>query len=202
MPDLIDPPAAGIRCSVLFIGARVIDPEIQLDGQRNVGVGGDTIAYVGTGRPDADTIVDATGKVLAPGFVDLHSHAQNVTGARLQALDGVTTALELEIGSSTDVTQALEAGRDEGRAINFGYSASWGRAHMRALSGENRDFDLARDQKLDSWDTVATVEQVQAIVDELGAGRGWRPGHRGGTRLCAEQFPQRVLQRGAAGLET
>jgi hypothetical protein len=77
-------------------------------------------------------IVDVSGLVVAPGFIDLHSHAQNLPGHRLQALDGVTTTLELEAGA-LPVADYYEAATAEGRPLNFGYSAGWVHARMSVL---------------------------------------------------------------------
>jgi uncharacterized Zn-binding protein involved in type VI secretion len=84
-------------------GGRVIDPESGLDAVRDVAVADGRIAAVGTGLkagvPRGD--VDVAGQVVTAGFVDLHSHVSDLGGLRLQALDGVTTALELEAGVPT-----------------------------------------------------------------------------------------------------
>ena len=93
-------------------GGRVIDPESGLDAVRDVAVAAGRIAAVGTGLPPGPADVDVSGQVVTAGFVDLHSHVNDVGGLRLQALDGVTTALELEAG----VTPVAEAYRRGGRA--------------------------------------------------------------------------------------
>jgi predicted amidohydrolase len=85
---------------VVLRGGRVIDPESGLDAVRDVAVAAGRIAAVGTGltaragRGD----VDVAGQVVTAGFIDLHSHVSDLGGLRLQAMDGVTTALELEAG--------------------------------------------------------------------------------------------------------
>jgi len=60
---------------------------------------GDRIASVSLGPLSGARVLDARGLVVAPGFVDLHQHQQDAPTYRLKALDGVTTALELEMGS-------------------------------------------------------------------------------------------------------
>lgn len=118
----------------LLRGARVLDPETGLDGVLNVGILGNRIAYVGHGAPAAREVLDVSGLTLAPGFIDLHSHAQTVNGLRLQSLDGVTTSFELEAGQ-LPVAQHYQRAERDGRPINFGYSASWTLARLVVLDG-------------------------------------------------------------------
>jgi Amidohydrolase family len=115
-------------------GARVIDPETGLDGVRNVGIRGGRIAAVTTEPVTGRRAVDVSGLLLAPGFVDMHSHAQTRAGLSLQAFDGVTTALDLEMGA-VDVEAQLTRAEQEGRPLNFGFSASWLLARMSLLDG-------------------------------------------------------------------
>jgi len=122
------------ECDVLFTGARVVDPETELDAVACVGVTGGRITSVTEDPVPARTVVDVSGQVLAPGFIDLHSHAQTVSSLRMQALDGVTTALELESGAASVARVYRDAG-ETGRPINYGYSASWAMARMRVLDG-------------------------------------------------------------------
>lgn len=122
------------ECDLALVGARVIDPETVLDGVRNVGVRDGRIVAVTDGPLDAHSVVDVDGRVLAPGFIDIHSHAQTLSGARLQALDGVTTALETEAGA-WPVRRVYERTQAEGRPINYGFSASWALARIQLLDG-------------------------------------------------------------------
>jgi cytosine/adenosine deaminase-related metal-dependent hydrolase len=123
-----------VPCDILFSGARVLDPETHLDDIRHVGVTGGRITSVTSEPVPARAVVDITGRVLAPGFVDLHSHAQTIPSLRMQALDGVTTALELESGAG-QVGAVYQEAEAEGRPINFGYATSWAMARMRVLDG-------------------------------------------------------------------
>jgi N-acyl-D-aspartate/D-glutamate deacylase len=118
----------------LFTGARVIDPESGLDDVRQVGVRDGTIVHVGADPVPATRTVDVTGLVLSPGFIDLHSHAQSVNGLRLQAMDGVTTSLDLESGT-LPVPLTYERAAEEGRPINYGYAASWAMARLHVVDG-------------------------------------------------------------------
>lgn len=83
---------------LVFSNARVLDPETNLDAIRNVGVSGDKIAAISDESLTGSIRIDATGLVLAPGFIDLHSHSMGYETATYQAMDGRTTRLELEAG--------------------------------------------------------------------------------------------------------
>ncbi len=90
-------------------GGRVIDPESGLDAVRDVAVADGRVAGIGTGLPAAAAEFDVAGLVVTAGFIDLHSHVNTVAGLWLQAMDGVTTALELEAGI-TPVAAACSPG--------------------------------------------------------------------------------------------
>ena len=90
----------GQTYDIVLHNGRVMDPASGLDAVRDVGIKGNRIAAVTKARLKGRTEVDATGLVVAPGFIDLHSHGQDDENYRLKAMDGVTTALELEVGSA------------------------------------------------------------------------------------------------------
>jgi dihydroorotase-like cyclic amidohydrolase len=77
---------------------RVMDPETGADRIANVGISKGKIAAISKARLSGKRRIDAKGLVVAPGFIDLHSHAQYAFGYDQQAHDGVTTSLELEAG--------------------------------------------------------------------------------------------------------
>ena len=110
-------------------GGRVIDPETGVDATRNVGIRDGKIARISSDALSGRRVIHASGLVVAPGFIDLHQHGQNMESQVVKALDGVTTALELEIGAP-DVAQFLKA-KQGNSIINYGTSAS--HAAARAL---------------------------------------------------------------------
>ena len=157
------------RFELVLAGARVIDPETGLDEVRDVGISGGQIAAVSASRLAGDAVVDVSERVLAPGFIDMHSHAQTVTGLRLQALDGVTTALELEAGALPVGTAYAEA-TAEGRPINFGYSAGWALARMRLLDDAalGTSFNMfSKHQGAPNWRRPADARDVARVLDLL-----------------------------------
>jgi cytosine/adenosine deaminase-related metal-dependent hydrolase len=124
----------GVR--TLLRAGRVIDPAGGFDGVADVLLTGGAITAVGPGlTPEpGTTVVDVAGLIVGPGFVDLHSHAQSIAGLRLQAMDGVTTALELEAGL-LPVARAYAEAAAAGRPVNYGFSASWAAARAQVLAG-------------------------------------------------------------------
>lgn len=154
---------------LVLAGAQVIDPETRLDGVRHVGISDGRIAAVAADRLAGNVVVDVSNRVLAPGFIDLHSHAQTVTGLRLQALDGVTTALELEAGALPVRTAYADAAA-VGRPINFGYSAGWALARMRLLDGVElgASFEMfSTHQGAPNWRRPAGARDVARVLDVL-----------------------------------
>ncbi len=83
---------------LVLAGGRVIDPESGLDDIRNVVIEDGVITAISRSAPRDGTVIDVSGLVVAPGFIDLHAHGQDMVSNRFQAADGVTTALDLEIG--------------------------------------------------------------------------------------------------------
>ena len=89
-------------------------------------------------------MLQAVGRVVAPGFIDLHAHGQTNRGNEFQAHDGVTTALELEVGVPA-VGIFLKSVRDKSM-LNFGATSSHGA--MRAMSLRRVCFGSCRLAKL------------------------------------------------------
>src|SRR5579862_2720391 len=119
---LLPPAVCAQQYDLVLEGGRVIDPETGLDGVRNVGIRDGKIVRLSSETLSGRRLIHAAGLVVAPGFIDLHQHGQDIESQRVKALDGVTTALEMEIGAP-DVTQFLKA--KEGRSLlHYGTAAS------------------------------------------------------------------------------
>ena len=144
-----------IRCSVLLLlfatpalaqnqtydiviaNGRVIDPESRLDAVRWVGIRGGKIAAISQTPLRGTTVLEARGKVVAPGFIDLHAHGQDSENYRLFALDGVTTALELEVGTEdVDRWYAERAGK---ALINYGVTIGHPRVRLKLFNDPSTD---------------------------------------------------------------
>jgi N-acyl-D-aspartate/D-glutamate deacylase len=113
-------PATAQDFDLVIVNGRLVDPESGLDGVRSLGVRGGKIAAISEGPLAGRRVIDAGGLVVAPGFIDLHAHGQTEETYRLQALDGVTTSFELEVGTA-DIDRWYRE-RDKGRLVNYGVS--------------------------------------------------------------------------------
>jgi N-acyl-D-aspartate/D-glutamate deacylase len=122
------------RYEIVLRGGRVIDPESGFDGVADVAIGEGRVTEIGHRLLAGPTEVDVAGLVVTAGFVDLHSHVSDLAGLRLQALDGVTTALELEAGANP-VAAAYQAAAADGRPVNYGFASSWAQARMTVVAG-------------------------------------------------------------------
>ena len=119
---LISLPAFADTYELVIEGGRVMDPETGLDAVRNVGIAHGKVVRIAAETLTGTRVLHAQGLVVAPGFIDLHQHAQDLDSSRLKAFDGVTTALEMEIGVP-DMAWFLNSKRGHAY-INFGSSAS------------------------------------------------------------------------------
>ena len=174
-------PAAGVgRFDLAIAGGRVIDPETGLDAIRNVGIRDGAVAAIGDAPLDAAETIDAAGLVVAPGFIDLHAHGQDPVSRRFQAMDGVTTALELEIGAfSIDRWYARRGGAS---LINYGASVSHQGARLRAMGSlfarSNADGTFSLGESSDSTlyraATAAELDGIEVLME-----RGLRQGGLG-----------------------
>ena len=154
---------------IVLRGGRVVDPESGFDAVADVAIAAGRVAAIGTGLPAAPQEADATAMVVTAGFVDLHSHVSDLAGLRLQALDGVTTALELEAGVSP-VQAAYQAVAADGRPVNYGFAASWAQARMTALAGFPADGSVAtvlRRLGDPAWQGPAGPAQLTALFGRL-----------------------------------
>jgi dihydroorotase len=77
---------------LIIRGGRVIDPSVRLDAVRDVAISGGRIAAIEANiAGDTAGNIDARGKLVVPGLIDIHTHAARVAeGPGLVLQDGVT----------------------------------------------------------------------------------------------------------------
>lgn len=149
---------------IVLEGGRVMDPETGLDAVRNVGIRDGRIVRISSDTLSGRRVIPASGLVVAPGFIDLHQHGQDLASQRVKALDGVTTALELEIGAP-DVGAFLKA--KEGRSlINYGTSASHVAARALIFGAPIPNGEILP-KSGPATDRPATPEQIAQIENRL-----------------------------------
>src|SRR5262245_42326022 len=77
---------------LVIANGRVMDPESNFDAVRHVGIRGGSIEAISESPLAGTRVIDATGLVVAPGFIDLHEHGQQEESYRMMVRDGVTSA--------------------------------------------------------------------------------------------------------------
>jgi hypothetical protein len=162
------------KYDTVILHGRVMDPETNLDATRNIGIQDGKIAVI-TGDPiSGKRTIDAAGLVVSPGFIDLHSHGQDAENYRYKAMDGVTTALELEKGVYPVAPWYAER---EGKAlIHFGASSGEIPACMAVM--HDTGSWLPRDKVITDTPTAAQQAEILADMEQglreggLGIGMG------------------------------
>ena len=160
---------------IVIANGRVMDPETNLDAVRFVGIRAGKIAAISAAPLNGKTTIDAKGLVVAPGFIDLHAHGQDDENYRVFALDGVTTALELEVGTA-DVP-GFYASREGKALINYGASSSHVRARMAVMRDPSQGL-LPTGAGGHQVATDAQIAEIDRLIDAglaaggLGVGMG------------------------------
>jgi N-acyl-D-amino-acid deacylase len=135
----VEPPS-----SVLIIGAEVADGTGAALRQADVRVEGDTIAVVGSvGARPADEVIDATGLVLAPGFIDAHNHSteglEREPEAVTQVSQGITTLLVGQDGTSPwAIAEYLDRRRAAPASVNVAVLVGHATVRRRVMGDDYR----------------------------------------------------------------
>ena len=131
------------RFDVLIAGGTVVDGSGGARLRSDVAVKDGRIAAIGRiPRSQAAQVIDAAGLVVAPGFIDVHTHAENIAerpAASNFVRMGVTTVVAGNCGTSAlDVSAALGALRDEGIAINYATLIGHNTVRSAVMGSDNR----------------------------------------------------------------
>ena len=137
--------AQGNPFDILIRGARVVDGSGSPWFYADLGIRGDTIAEVGdlSGARSAVTI-EARGMVVAPGFIDIHSHGRRGIGqvptAENYLREGVTTIIEGPDGSSPlPIADFLGGIRKTPISVNFATFVGQGSIRQAVIGSINRE---------------------------------------------------------------
>jgi N-acyl-D-glutamate deacylase len=181
---------------VVILNGRVMDPETNHDSIANVGVKDGRVASITKKKIKGKQTIDATGHVVAPGFIDLHAHGQNIGDYRMQAMQGVTTMLELESGV-LPISEWYDAQGKKKLPIHYGAAAGWTFARIATFSGTPPSADPAyfqdaqsrNDWKMKIADPLMLGEILLSLEEGLregalgiGINAGYAPGY--GRKEC------------------
>ena len=149
--------AAAGRYDLIIKGGRVIDPSLRLDGVRDIAIAGGRIAAV---EPNiagaAGETIQAQGKLVVPGLIDIHTHtARTMEGPRMVLADGVTGWIDAgsqgadKIGETVAVAKAAP---QQGRVL-----VNIGRA---GILPDGDTMDLARADVAAAKDAIAKNRDI------------------------------------------
>jgi dihydroorotase len=107
------PHAFAATFDLLIKGGRVIDPSVNLDAARDLAIaGGRIVAVEANIAGDATETIDARGKIVAPGLIDIHTHAgRSKEGPPLALRDGVTGYIDAGSGGADNIDQIAAVAR-------------------------------------------------------------------------------------------
>jgi dihydroorotase len=137
------PKAHAATYDLLIKGGRVIDPSLGLDGIRDVAIaGGKIVAVEADIAGDASQTIDARGKIVAPGLIDIHTHAgRSKEGPALLLQDGVTGWVDAGSAGADNIDQiatVARTGPQVGRAL-----VNIARTGVISPAGELHDMNAA-----------------------------------------------------------
>jgi imidazolonepropionase-like amidohydrolase len=175
---------------LVLLGGRVLDPASGLDALRHLGIRDSRIAAISEQPLNGRRTIDVRGLAVAPGFIDLHQHSHTPEAWELKARDGVTTALELEIGvSPLDPWYAQR----EGKAV-IHYGASAGYIPARMIVMKDTGSWLPRDKAITETSTPADRATILGLIEKdlkeggLGIGFGFNYTPKAGPEEIQEVF--------------
>ncbi len=147
---------------LVITGGRVVDGTGSAARRADIAIrGGRSAAFGAIPRDAARDAIDATGLVVAPGFIDVHTHADDLTDnprAENFVRMGVTTIVAGNCGGSAlDVGEALQKVRDLGASVNFATLVGHNTVRRAVMGTENREatLDEVRKMKAMVWKAMA-----------------------------------------------
>ena len=137
------PRAFAATHDLIIKGGRVIDPSMGLDAVGDVAIAGGKIAAVGANiTADATETIDARGKIVTPGLIDIHTHAgRSKEGPPMCLQDGVTGWVDAGTGGADniDAVAAIARGAPQiGRCL-----VNIARTGVVTPTGELHDINMA-----------------------------------------------------------
>jgi dihydroorotase len=147
---------------IVIKGGRVIDPSAALDATRDIAVAGGRIAAIdATIAGDAAETIDASGKIVTAGLIDIHTHAgRSKDGPSMLLQDGVTGWVDAGSGGADNIDQIAAVARSApqiGRAlVNISRTGVTAEGELKDLNAAN--VDLARGAVVRNRDVVVGIK--------------------------------------------
>jgi N-acyl-D-amino-acid deacylase len=187
---LLGASSAGQPLDLVLRNGRIIDGSGNPAFFGDVGVSGDRVVAVGKVEGQANRVIDASGLVVAPGFIDMHSHSDWTLledgDAQSKIRQGVTTEI---LGESTSVAPAI------GKVVAHKVMAKEGPITVRSF----KDYFAAVERNGVAVNVASYVGEGQVWQCVMGSSfaRPTREEFEQMKRLVAE-----AMQEGAFGLST
>ena len=153
----------------VIIGGRVMDPETLTDRVTNLGIRKGQIARITDDAIKGKTTIDAAGLVVAPGFIDIHSHTPTRLGEHLSILDGITTQLDLEAGAYPPTSYGFQY--RGGAQLHYGSSVGHFAIRGLVMEGSSKSYFFDETGFItlggDMWRKQASPAQVEEMRKHL-----------------------------------
>jgi len=153
-------------------GGRVIDPETRTDRVANVGIRGATVVTVTDAAITGKRVIEARGRIVAPGFIDILSGGFTPEGSRYKVTDGVTSILGMH-GGPVNVAAWYDSLGRGGMHVNYGTTV--GHGALRAAVGITDREKAATDEQLGEMLRLARQAIMEGAVG-IGFGVQYTPG--------------------------
>ena len=171
-------PALAVDYDLVINNGRVMDPETLFDGVANVGIKNGRIAEISKTPLKGAKTIDATGKIVAPGFIDTHFHFQMPIGYSLGLRDGLTSSMDFEMGCAGSYIAEWYKAREGVTQANYGCAVSHEFARAMVIDGSdgadyliNGPIAALTTRAKTGWSqTRPTLEQGNAILQEIDKG--------------------------------
>ncbi|WP_050604428.1 amidohydrolase family protein [Ruegeria sp. 6PALISEP08] len=162
--DLFERATEGSGYDLVIENGRVLDPATGSDRVLNIGIADGEIVTLSDDDLNGKREIDASGHIVAPGFIDLHTHSPFPFGELLQVKDGVTTSLDLEAGA-WPVAEYGEFIRGQARA-NYGSSVGHFAIRIKVIEGKDQPWIVTETGQAvpgAAFSQIATPEQIEEM---------------------------------------